>query len=153
MDHVLLFNRLLLRSNCSDVPPMSMCVSPWAELKEISSDGGAMLRTTWMVPEATPPEASILGVIKRRREDAKQGPSRSRLQRILSNLPLWSRGGPRSAALGGNAASPTKRPKRGGAAAVTLSVAGLYILAAAVAVGFVTLRAGNGEGGLPFREL
>ena len=108
-----------------DVPPMHLCVSPWARLdtemrvrqKENSSEG-----SPWVMPEVTPPEACL----PRQRLSMS---SNGRLQRLLSNIPGWQRhhgsgGGDREEDSDSNNNNKKKRPR----AMVAISVLSMYLL-------------------------
>lgn len=120
-----------------DVPPMHLCVSPWARFdaemsarQENNSDCTEC--SPWIMPEVTPPEACLP---RQRSSMSRNG----RLQRLLSNIPGWSRrhhgsgNGEREEDSDGN--NKRKKPR----AFVAISVVSMYLLAAAV-LGYATLR-------------
>ena len=130
---------LLLFSASRDVSPMFLCVSPWARLDTSqSSDPDFSYSSTWIIPEATPPEAS-----RTRYRNSAGG--RGRLGHLLSNMGL-SRlgiGGKRGDREDSDHDNIKKkdRPR----AIVTLSVVSVYLVAAAV-LGYATLRGGMNTG-------
>ena len=141
----------LPHSSLRDIPPMSLCVCPWATLKAVEvgearaeGGGGSRALTFWLVPEAPPPEASIIGLMQRRQSEQK---GKTGLQRILSSIPGWSRRGGaegRTQEVSTNAKSSKQRmPGRG--AVMALTVAGWAVMAAVAA--YATLRSGGGPTG------
>jgi len=119
---------------------MFLCVSPWARLAmEESGKQGVRSPLPWVMPEATPSEASL----SRHRASHATVRGNGRLRRLLSNVG-WSRrsGGDGSTGSGdredpdlGANGKKKQRPR----AIVTLSVVSMYLLAAAV-LGYATLR-------------